>query len=63
MNRQVLPHEVRDLLARMPRWWSPFLNWSLLWANHGWRFVPHALRRLPLRVACFVLTLYARGYP
>lgn len=58
----VMPHEVTELLARLPRWWGPFVNWSARFANRGPSWMPHVLRKLPLHLGCGVIRLYAKGW-
>lgn len=58
MTRQALPHEVRELTDRLPRWMPAFLSWSIQFDRLGWPLV----RRVPLHTAAFVVKLYARGY-
>lgn len=60
--RQVLPHEVRELQARLPRWLGPLLNWSARFATRGPRWLSRGVRVLPLHLSCAVVTLYARGW-
>jgi hypothetical protein len=62
MPAQVLPHEVRDLQARLPRWLGPFTNWSARFANCAPRWLPRSVRMVPLNLACAVVALYVRGW-
>lgn len=58
----VLSREVRELMARLPRWLGPFTNWATAWANRGPRWLPLAVRKLPLRLACCITMVYGRGW-
>ena len=58
MSRQVLPHEVAALTARLPSWLPGAVNWSVKLANHGPRWLPHRLRRGPLQGCALVMRLY-----
>ena len=60
MNRPASPQEVRELLGALPRWWPGLVGWGVRWANHGPVWVPQVLRRLPLRLACWLGSVYAR---
>lgn len=58
---QVLPHAVRELQARLPRWWAPLVRWSVAYVLRGPRWLPMIVRKLPLHFSCAVAALYARG--
>lgn len=60
MNRQVLPHEVRQVLDALPRWFPAAVDWSVKLAIHGPRWMPQALRWVPLRLAGWLCLVYAR---
>lgn len=62
MRAAVLTHEVRELQARYPGWLCLLLRWSSAYALHGPNWIPMIVRKLPLRVACAVAALYARGW-
>lgn len=59
---QVLPHEVRELMARLPRWHGPFIDWAVGFSNRGSRWLPGPVRRLPLHLAVGVTMVYAKGW-
>lgn len=61
MSRPVSPHEVQALLDALPRWWPWLVAWGVRWANDGPKWVPHALRSVPLRLAGWLASVYARG--
>lgn len=58
----VLPHEVTELKARLPGWWGPFAGWSARYAMRGPRWLPMAVRKVPLHLAVFICACYARGW-
>lgn len=58
----VMPHEVRELMARLPRWHGPFVNWSARFANRGPSWLPHWMRKLPLHFGVLVVRLYVRRW-
>ncbi|GAB3471432.1 hypothetical protein [Polaromonas eurypsychrophila] len=60
MSRQVSPAEVRELLAALPRWFPAAARWSVKLANHGPGWMPQVLRGVPLRLACWLGSVYAR---
>ena len=62
MTRQVLPHEVRELRARLPRWLEPFNDRALRFARLAPPWVPALVRWAPFRLGCGVIRLYARGW-
>jgi len=62
MNPQVLPHEVRELRARLPHWLEPFNDRALAFALRGPSWCPKSLRWVPFRLGCGVIRLYARGW-
>lgn len=61
-TRRVLPHEIRELRERLPRWLEPFTNWSAKFAVRGPRWVPRPIRWLPLHFSAGVMVLYVRGW-
>ena len=62
MNRRALPHEVRALLERLPRWWPRLVGWSVGWVNHGPRWLPLVVRKVPLQFTALVCSIYRRGW-
>lgn len=62
MSTPVLPHEVRELRARLPRWVEPFNERALRFARRAPGWVPPFVRWMPLRLGCYVVRLYARGW-
>lgn len=61
MTRQVLPHEIRELEERLPRWYGPVVNWAAHWCCFGPWWVPRALRSLPLICLCWYVQLVVWG--
>lgn len=57
---QVLPHEIRELIERLPRWWPWLVDSGVRWANHGPRWIPLVVRKVPLNLACWIGSIYAR---
>ena len=57
MSRQVLPHEVAALTARLPSWLPGALNWSVDLACYGPNWLPLTLRRGPLTGCAVVVRL------
>lgn len=54
-SRQVSAYEVRQVVDSLPRWVGPCCRRAVHLANHGPRWLPRALRCLPLRLcALFV---------
>lgn len=58
MSRQVLPHEVAALTARLPCWLPGAVNWSVKLACHGPPWLPLRLRRTPLEGCALLMRLY-----
>jgi len=63
MTRAILPHEVDELVARLPRWLPVALGWSVRLAHTDPTWLPGAVRRCPLRGCAMVVRLYARRTP
>ncbi len=49
---------VESLLARLPAWWKVYVRWAIALVISGPRWIPGAVRRLPLSLACISLELY-----
>jgi len=58
MSRQVLPHEVAELTARLPAWLPGAVRWSVNLANCAPPWLPDKLRRCPLEGCAMLVRLY-----
>jgi hypothetical protein len=66
MRAGVSSSAVRQLLGSLPGWWPGLLRRALSWDRYGPFWVPRMVRRLPLLMACWIVSIYAwrqlRGY-
>jgi hypothetical protein len=42
----------KQVLNDMPTWWAPLVNWAAAFAVRGPKWMPIAVRRLPLFACC-----------
>jgi hypothetical protein len=52
----------RARLARLPPWLGPATAWAARFTRHGPGWMPRAVRRVPLRLACLIYLTYARDW-
>jgi hypothetical protein len=52
---------VRYIQARLPRWLGSFTRWSVVVVSTGPRWVPRYVRKLPLRLACWLTSVWVRA--
>ena len=52
----------KQVLEGMPTWWVPLTNWSVSFRVRGPKWIPVAVRRLPLLICCQFANVKVRHF-
>jgi hypothetical protein len=61
MSRQILPHEVAELAARLPAWLPKAVRWSVNLANCAPPWLPDKLGCCPLKACALLVRMHQWG--